>query len=970
MYKIGFDIGSTTIKAVVLNDNNEICFKSYERHMSQVRQKALDKLIELKAYTKEPFLFAMSGSSALGICEENDLPFIQEVFAENQAIKTFDKDCDVAIELGGEDAKLLFIKDNEQRMNSSCAGGTGAFIDQMATLLNMSASEMNEIAKNYHKIYPIASRCGVFAKTDIQPLINQGVDKADLSASIYQAVVDQTITSLAQGKDIKGRVLFLGGPLYFSSELRKRFVETLKDNITSYDCPELANVLVAYGSAICASQTYTYDELYKKLSDVSNKPIINKVNQPLFKNKKEYDDFIKRHQQHDVKYKKLNDYHDDAYIGIDSGSTTTKLVVISKDDDILYDSYYSNKGNPLDVVLNELKHIYEINPNLKIKGAYATGYGEALMAKAFHLDGGIVETMAHLKAAQHFNPNVDYIIDIGGQDMKCFRIRDNQIDDILLNEACSSGCGSFIETFAKSLGYDAKSFAQLALQAKNPVDLGTRCTVFMNSGVKQAQKNGATIEDISAGLCKSVVKNALYKVIHLHNASELGENIVVQGGTFKNDAILRFFELELKHDVIRVNIAHLMGAYGAALFAKSLNLNHSTILTYDELLNFTHSSKSIACQGCTNHCSLTINTFSNNEKLIAGNKCNKMIKDNHQSQELPNLYEYELNELNKYHYHHQNKIGIPMVLNMYDLKPFFASFFDALEIEAIFSEPSTLDTYHLGQTKVTSDTACFPAKLVHGHIQQLINQNLDTIFYPCMTYNVDEHQSDNHYNCPLVAYYPQVIENNTNLDNINFLSPFLAFDHLPTFYKTMQKCLKQAGYNFKIRDIKKAYQKGWDAYNEFHNNLKNEHLRAVEFARNNNLDIIVLCGRPYHVDPLVNHQIYKLLNDLGFVVVSENSCPKIDKAQVNVLNQWTYHARLYQAAKYVCENSDMQLIQLVSFGCGIDAITSDEVKDILQKHHKFYTQIKIDEIDNLGAAKIRLRSLKAAIKHQGRDLNE
>lgn len=971
MYKIGFDIGSTTIKTVVLNDNNEICYKSYERHKSNVRQKTLDKLNDLKEFMDSPFMFAMSGSSALGICDEADLPFVQEVFAESEAIKQYNNNCDVAIELGGEDAKILFFDGAiEQRMNSSCAGGTGAFIDQMASLLNVEPKEMNELAKNYKKIYPIASRCGVFAKTDIQPLINQGVSKEDLSASIFQAVVDQTIASLAQGREIKGNIMFLGGPLYFLSALRDRFIQTLGTSITSYDCPDTAIHFVAYGSALCADKQLTYNELYTKLSTILNNKNNNpKINDPLFKDKNEYDEFIKRHKQSDVKTLDLKSYVGNAYIGIDSGSTTTKLVVISDNNDLLYDSYNSNKGNPLDIVLDELKNIYKINPNIVIKGAYSTGYGEELMKTAFHLDGGIVETVAHFTAAKYFNPNVDYILDIGGQDMKCFKIRDNQIDDIILNEACSSGCGSFIETFAKSLGYNSIDFANLALKSQNPVDLGTRCTVFMNSGVKQAQKNGASIEDISAGLCKSVVKNALYKVLHINNAKELGENIVVQGGTFKNNAILRLFEKEIKHNVIRSNIAHLMGAFGAALYAKSLNLNKSNILSYDELLKFKHSSRSTNCQGCTNHCSLTINTFTNNEVLIAGNKCDKMIKTKKNYQNLPDLYNYELEELSKYKFNHQNKIGIPMVLNMYDLLPFYSTFFDALNIEAVYTKPSTIDTYRLGQSKIPSDTACFPAKLVHGHIQQLIDQNIKTIFYPCMTYNIDEKQSDNHYNCPLVAYYPHVIEKNTNLDNITYLSPFLSFDHLPSFYKTMQKCLKTAGYKFSIREIKSAYKKGWQAYQNFHYTLKEKHLEAVEFARSNNLPIVVLCGRPYHLDPLVNHQIHKLLTDLGFVVLSENSCPKTEKQPVNVLNQWTYHARLYQAAKYVSQNKDMQLVQLVSFGCGIDAITTDEIRDILKQNNKLYTQIKIDEIDNLGAAKIRLRSLKAAIKQRG-DLNE
>lgn len=551
-YRIGFDIGSTTIKAVVLDENNQICYKSYERHKAQVRQKALDKLVELKKYTKEPFKFAISGSGALGLCEQGELPFVQEVFASATGVSKLYPKTDCAIELGGEDAKILFFQGSvEQRMNSTCAGGTGAFIDQMSTLLNMSLEEMNEASLNYHRLYPIASRCGVFAKTDIQPLINQGVDKCDLCASIFQAVVDQTITSLAQGRKIEGNILFLGGPLYFMSGLRKRFVETLKLSDVQVNCPETAINFVALGTAICADQEYTYDELYKALEDLVHAPAKLTESKPLFESEEDYQKFIGRHKSHDAKYAKLKDYAGKAYLGIDSGSTTTKLVLLDENDAILYDSYTSNKGNPLDVVLEDLKKIYETNPNIKIYGAYATGYGEELMRHAFHLDGGIVETMAHYTAARSFNPEVDYILDIGGQDIKCFKIRDGHIDDIVLNEACSSGCGSFIETFAKSLGYDAKEFATLGLKSKHPVDLGTRCTVFMNSGVKQAQKNGASIEDISAGLCKSVVKNALYKVIRAKNKDDIGKHIVVQGGTFQNDSVLRCFEQELGLEVIR-----------------------------------------------------------------------------------------------------------------------------------------------------------------------------------------------------------------------------------------------------------------------------------------------------------------------------------------------------------------------------------------------------------------------------------
>ncbi len=967
MYRIGFDIGSTTIKAVVLDEDNHICYKSYERHKAQVRQKALDKLIELRKYTKEPFTFAISGSGALGLCEQSGLPFVQEVFASAMATKKLYPETDCAIELGGEDAKILFFKGSiEQRMNSQCAGGTGAFIDQMSQLLSMSLEEMNEASLHYNRIYPIASRCGVFAKSDIQPLINQGVAKSDLCASIFQAVVGQTVTSLAQGHKIEGNILFLGGPLYFLSGLRARFKETLNLSDDQINCPDTAIHYVALGTALCAEKTYTAQELEKALEDLVHAPMHLSESEPLFNNKEEYEAFVQRHQSHDAKYRDLKSYQGKAYLGIDSGSTTTKLVLISEEGEILYHSYSSNKGSPLDVVLEDLKKIYQENPEIKIYGAYSTGYGEELMRHAFHMDGGVVETLAHYTAAKKFNPKVDYILDIGGQDIKCFKIRDGHIDDIVLNEACSSGCGSFIETFANSLGYDSIEFARLGLQSKHPVDLGTRCTVFMNSGVKQAQKNGATVEDISAGLCRSVVRNALYKVIRARSKDEIGRHIVVQGGTFQNDAVLRSFEQELGYSVIRPSIAHLMGAYGAALYAQKLHRTPSALLKADELDQFTHQSQSVACQGCTNHCSLTINTFSDGSRLIAGNKCERPLKMNKKKADLPDMYRIKMEMLEevRHQYHQEHKIGMPLVLNNYDLMPFWSRFFDSLGYEVVWSLPSTLETYTLGQQTIPSDTACYPAKVVHGHIQQLVDMNLEAIFYPCMTYNVDEKQSDNHYNCPIVAYYPQVIESNMDLKDTKFISPFLSFDHEKRFVKAIQLHFEKAGISFKSKDIKIALHAAINTYNEFMYQLHIKHNEIIDYARANQLPIAVLCGRPYHLDPLINHQIHQLLTQLGFVVVSEESVPEQSPHQTNVLNQWTYHARLYQAAHYVCENEDMHLIQLVSFGCGIDAVTTDEVKEILKEADKFYTQIKIDEVDNLGAVRIRLRSLKGAIEEK------
>ena len=965
-YKIGFDVGSTTIKAVVLDEQGKILYKSYERHKAQVRQKALEKILELREYTEEPFYFSFSGSGALGLAEEGDLPFAQEVFASAAAVRKEYPDTEVAIELGGEDAKILFFKGAiEQRMNSTCAGGTGAFIDQMATLLNMTLEEMDEASLRYHRLYPIASRCGVFAKSDIQPLINQGVDKADLCASIFQAVVDQTIASLAQGRRIEGKILFLGGPLYFLKGLQQRFKETLGTREEDVCCPETAINFVAYGAALTARKLFDRETLEKKLEELVNAPAKLSDAPPLFESEEEYREFRERHLMHDVKYLPLEEYHGDAYLGIDSGSTTTKMVLLSADHKILYESYSSNKGNPLDVVLEDLRKIYgTANPDMRIAGAYATGYGEELMRHAFHLDGGVVETMAHYTAAKRFNPNVDFILDIGGQDIKCFRIKDGRIDDIVLNEACSSGCGSFIETFARSMGYSSEEFATLGLKAKHPVDLGTRCTVFMNSGVKQAQKNGASIEDISAGLCRSVVKNALYKVIRAKSKDDIGKNVVVQGGTFRNDAVLRSFEQELGYNVIRPSIAHLMGAYGAALFAQTLAGEKSTILNAEELKNFTHTSRSVACSGCTNHCSLTINTFADGTRLIAGNKCDKMLPLAQKKAELPDLFKIKMKMLEdeQKKYRHEMKLGMPLVLNNYDLLPFWSAFFDVLGYEVVWSRPTTKEMYHAGQQNIPSDTACFPAKVVHGHIEELLkNKEIDLIFYPCMTYNVDEKQSDNHYNCPLVAYYPEVISGNTEFGDMRFVYPFLSFDDERSFVRAIVSQFAKKDVYFDKYTVRRAFEAGKNAYTDFMNRLVEEHHQVVTYARIHQLPIALVCGRPYHLDPLINHQINQLLTQLGFVVVSEESVPRQVQHKVNVLNQWTYHARLYQAAYYAGENDDIELIQLVSFGCGIDAITSDEVKDILKKKNKFYTQIKIDEIDNLGAARIRLRSMKEAM---------
>lgn len=972
-YKLGIDVGSTTLKAVLLNDVDEIIYKSYERHKSKVREMSVAKLKELEPYLKgHDIALAITGSAGLGIANDAQFPFVQEVFATAQAVRQYYPRTDVVVELGGEDAKIIFLKGAlEERMNSTCAGGTGAFIDQMASLLNVDLETMDKLSLQYTTLYPIASRCGVFAKSDVQPLINQGVEKSNLAASIFQAVVDQSIAGLAQGRNIEGNVLFLGGPLHFLKGLQNRFKETLHLSEEEANFPALAPYFVALGSAVYASgetKTYTYEEALHKMEQMANIEVETDGLAPLFKDEKEYEEFIKRHGNAKVARSDIHTYQGNAYLGIDSGSTTTKLALIDEHDNILYESYASNQGNPIDVIKKELLKIYDLmEDRIHIVHSAVTGYGEELMKHAFHLDVGIVETIAHYTAAKHFNPNVDFIIDIGGQDMKCFRIKDNSIDDILLNEACSSGCGSFIETFAKSMGYDVKEFAKMGLNAKHPVDLGTRCTVFMNSSVKQAQKNGASIEDISAGLCISVVKNALYKVIRAKNADEIGKEIVVQGGTFLNDTVLRSFEMELGRNVIRPGIAHLMGAYGAALIAKHKNKTSSSILTKQQLQTFAHTSKAINCGLCTNHCNLTVNTFDDGSRHIAGNKCERPVSGKVNKEKLPNLYDDKYERLRnlKSIPGKRGKIGIPLVLNMYDTLPFWHSFFTNLGFEVVLSDHSTKALYAKGQHTIPSDTVCYPAKLVHGHIQSLIDKGMQTIFYPCMTYNVKEEMSDNHFNCPVVAYYPEVIEGNMNLEDITFLYPYIYLEDPAVLIKQMKEVFHAHNIKIDEDEILAASKHAYEEYENFKNQIYKKGQEAIAFAKEHQRKCIVLAGRPYHVDPQINHGIHRLLNNLGFVVLSEDCIPKQpQRPSIHVLNQWTFHARMYNAAQFVCSQKNMEMIQLVSFGCGIDAITTDEVKDILRSHNKLYTQIKIDEVDNLGAVKIRCRSLQAAMEER------
>ncbi|STB12282.1 CoA-substrate-specific enzyme activase [Clostridium novyi] len=973
-YKIGIDAGSTTLKCIVLNEEDKILYSNYERHYSKVREKLIEELENIKGIIEnKKFKIAITGSAGYGISKEYNLPFVQEVFATTLAIKRYYDDVDVAIELGGEDAKIIFLTGGfEERMNSSCAGGTGAFIDQMAHLMGLTVDEMDNLSLKHENIYEIASRCGVFAKTDIQPLLNQGARKEDISASVFQSVVNQTIGGLAQGRSIEGKIMFLGGPLYFCKGLRERFIKTLKLKDNDVVSPENAQVFVAIGSAIYSKENnkkYEYDELLNIIKENHNEISTMNVIDPLFNSEEEYNEFKERHKKAKVKVSDINNYTGDAYVGIDAGSTTTKVVLIDKEDNILYEYYGSNKGNPIEVVKKELKHIYNIcGEKIRIMGSAVTGYGEELIKKAFSIDFGIVETVAHYIAASHFNPKVDFILDIGGQDIKCFKIKDGIVANIMLNEACSSGCGSFIESFANQMGYDVETFSKLGLFAKHGADLGSRCTVFMNSSVKQAQKEGATVEDLSAGLSVSVVKNALYKVIRAKSLDELGKNIIVQGGTMYNDAILRAFEKELGMNVIRPSISGLMGAYGCALYAKRKNLKESKIISKEDLESFTHKSKIAKCGLCTNRCNLTINIFNDGEKYISGNRCEKPT-GNKKSESIPNMYQYKYKKLREYESLDEGKrgtIGLPMVLNMYENIPLWATFFKELGFKVVLSDESNKKMYLKGQHTIPSDTVCYPAKLAHGHIENLISKNIEHIFYPCMSYNFDEGISDNCFNCPVVAYYPELLKTNVKeLDSNNFMMEYLSLNNKKLLSKQLYEILNKTFGDIKQKEVKNALEKAYIEYDKYTKHIKEKGEEFIEYAKNNNKKVIVVAGRPYHIDPEINHGIDKVLSSLGIVVLTEDSIEvSHEKPKVNILNQWTYQARLYNAAYYVAKNKDMELIQLVSFGCGTDAITSDEVKDILERNNKIYTQLKIDETNNLGAAKIRIRSLLEAIAQE------
>ena len=968
---LGIDIGSTTAKAVLVEDGR-ILYEKYQRHFSQVRQKTLELLEEAAAVAGDrPFTAAISGSAGLGLAESAGVPFVQEVFATGEVVRALEPDVSAVVELGGEDAKIIFFDGGiDERMNGSCAGGTGAFIDQMATLLGVTADELDQLSLESTRLYPIASRCGVFAKTDIQPLLNQGAKHADVAASIYQAVVNQTIAGLAQGRRITGKVLFLGGPLYYCKGLRRRFQETLGLADDQAVFPDYGRFAVAMGASLyarSAGEAYTMDQLREKIVHSSAVRDAANLLPPLFAGEADYAAFRARHAAATVAEGDLASYAGDAWLGIDCGSTTTKAALLGADRQLLYTYYSSNRGNPVEIVREQLETIYGLcGDRVRIRGSAVTGYGEELIRAAFGVDRGVVETIAHYTAAKHFCPQVDFILDIGGQDIKCFRIKNGAIDSIMLNEACSSGCGSFIETFARSMGYDVAEFARKGLQAAAPVNLGSRCTVFMNSSVKQSQKDGATVEDISAGLSVSVVKNAIYKVIRAGSADELGRHVVVQGGAFYNDAVLRAFEMELGREVIRPAIAGLMGAYGAALYA--MDLRESTLISPESLKRFTHTARAAACQGCTNRCRLTVNSFGGGKKYISGNQCQKGLGLT-SPEELPDLYAWKRDALMGLQpgAEIRGSVGLPLALGMYELLPLWHAFFTRLGFRVEVSGLSSRRVYEKGQFSIPSDTACYPAKIMHGHMEVLLERGVDAIFYPSLTYNVDERQSDNHYNCPVVAYYAELLRGNMDdLAQTRFLYPFLNINNRRELARELFACLHPVFPDVTKREVRQAVDHAFAAYEAHMTAVRRQGEAAVAWARAHGRRIMILAGRPYHVDPEIGHGIDKLAASLGFVVVSEDSvCHLADPLPVHVLNQWTYHARLYRAARYACGHPDVQLVQLVSFGCGVDAITTDEVRRILEEAGKLYTQIKIDEITNLGAVKIRLRSLIGALEEKG-----
>ena len=979
-YKLGIDVGSTTIKVVALDSYNKVIYNDYRRHFSDIKNTLIDSLEEcFKKIGNFDLKITVTGSGGIGVAQWLQCDFQQEVIACTRAVEEFINKTDVVIELGGEDAKITYLKGGiDQRMNGTCAGGTGAFIDQMAILLNTDAQGLNILARDAENIYPIASRCGVFAKTDIQPLINEGAKKSDIAVSIFQAVVDQTISGLACGKPIRGKVTFLGGPLHFLDSLRERFIKTLNLKEGEYFAPENSEIYVALGAAILSenNEIISSKELIKKLNSISEKEIEDNFLEPLFKNDKEYFDFKKRHDSSVVPKSDLKTYKGNIFLGIDVGSTTTKAVVLGQNGELLYSSYNNNEGSPLNKTLEILKELYIlINKDTRIAKATVTGYGEGLIKVALGIDIGEIETICHFRGAKEFMPNVEFILDIGGQDMKALMIKDGVINNILLNEACSSGCGSFIEGFSKSLGISIDEFAKLAISSKRPVDLGSRCTVFMNSKVKQVQKEGVSVSDISAGLSYSVIKNALYKVIKIRNFDELGKNIIVQGGTFYNDGILRSFEKITGINVVRPEIAGLMGAYGAALISKENHKENeiSTIITRDKINDFTIETSCERCGICGNNCLLTINKFSETEKYITGNRCERPLGEIAKKKNVPNLYKYKLKRIFSYkplskEEAIRGEIGIPRVLNMYENYPFWFTFLTKLKFKVVLSPISNKEIFKLGIETIPSESACYPAKISHGHIMYLINKGLKIIFYPCVPYEYKEDSgANNHYNCPMVTSYPDVIKNNIDdlkEKNIKYLSPFLSLHNKEKLYKRLYEIFEE--FNVTKKEIIEAVDAAFNERENVVSDIRKKGEETLKYMEEHKMKGIVLSGRPYHIDPEINHGLTDIITSFNMAVLTEDSVAHLGNLErpIRVVDQWMYHTRLYRAAAFVKERTDLELIQLTSFGCGLDAVTSDQVAEILASRGKMYTLIKIDEGSNLGAVKIRIRSLKAAMEER------
>ena len=979
--RVGIDVGSTTVKVVVLNATDDIIFSKYTRHYSDIKLTTINVLKE--AYNKiqnKNVKINVTGSGGLEIADILKVDFIQEVIACTNTVEKYISDTDVAIELGGEDAKITYFGSTlEQRMNGTCAGGTGAFIDQMASLLETDSMGLNELAKGHKIIYPIASRCGVFAKTDIQPLINEGAAKEDIAASIFQAVVNQTIGGLACGKPIKGKVAFLGGPLYFLSQLRARFIETLNLSKENAILPENSQLFVAMGAAIASENAKEEDleKLIYKLENSDSEVHNDDVLDPLFKDEEEYNEFKARHEKDKVEFIPLDSYKGNCYLGIDAGSTTTKIVLINEDGNIIYSFYDNNRGEPLQLVLKEIEKLYNILPSdVNIVYSAVTGYGESLIKNALKIDEGEVETLAHYKGSSKFLNGVEFILDIGGQDMKAIKVKDGIVQSVVLNEACSSGCGSFIETFATSLSMNVEEFAKVGIKAKKPVDLGSRCTVFMNSKVKHAQKEGAEVGDISAGLAYSVIKNALYKVIKIKDPEELGKKVIVQGGTFLNDAVLRALELTLCKNVVRPNIAGLMGAYGAALIAKErYQGKETTLLSREDISKFSVNKKFTHCNGCGNKCMLTINIFNDGRRFISGNKCEKPLGNSGNKLDIPNLYEYKYNRIFDYKPLEEKEatrgvVGIPRVLNMYEDYPFWHTFFSELGFSVKLSSRSSKAIYEKGIETIPSESVCYPAKMSHGHIMDLIESGVKFIFYPSIPYERQEYENvDNHYNCPIVTSYPEVIKNNIEAlkdNNVKFKYTFINLNSKKSIRNQLYKDLCE--FNISKKEIDNAVDIAYEELIRAKNDIQAKGEETLKYIEKNNIRGIVVSGRPYHVDPEINHGLTKIITSEGMAVLTEDSVAHLGKlnGQLRVMDQWAYHSRLYRAASYVKNNPNLELIQITSFGCGLDAITSDQVNEILSSAGKMYTLIKIDEGSNLGAVRIRIRSLKAAIEERER----